>query len=146
MRWLVHQVWLGFFFQEVDNELKTVCEQFIDSISSSLVSPLKDFLSKVCAAVDAMFTLYWAYLCLGFSPVVYRLKKVATIAWVSTWFWHRPLLENFHYDHAVRQIVSWISRRTFQKLSHAKEYDSTCCRSRTFSLSWLWKLNLVCVL
>ncbi|XP_046853016.1 conserved oligomeric Golgi complex subunit 3-like [Xenia sp. Carnegie-2017] len=35
--------------KEVDNELKTVCEQFIDSISSSLVSPLKDFLSKTDA-------------------------------------------------------------------------------------------------
>ncbi|CAB3989375.1 conserved oligomeric Golgi complex subunit 3-like [Paramuricea clavata] len=32
--------------KEVDNELKVVCEQFIESISNSLIAPVKDFLSK----------------------------------------------------------------------------------------------------
>ena len=35
------------FSKEVDNELKIVCEQFIANISDSLITQVKDFLSKV---------------------------------------------------------------------------------------------------
>ena len=35
------------FIQDVDVELRIVCEQFIQSVSESLIAPLSAFLTKV---------------------------------------------------------------------------------------------------
>ena len=51
--------------KEVDGHLKKTCELFINHVSSELVFPIKDFLSKVTATV---------YLRTDFIVVLFRLR------------------------------------------------------------------------
>ena len=39
-------------FQDVDSELRDVCEQFIQTVSESFISPLAAFLAKVSGPAD----------------------------------------------------------------------------------------------
>ena len=41
-------VMVHLIYKEIDAHLKRTCEVFINHVSSQLVFPIKDFLSKVC--------------------------------------------------------------------------------------------------